>query len=139
MFKLGDKVRTKCGGLPRHGRPFIVEPREQFVGREGTVTDIHNEDPAEDGYYGVDFDNGHDAISGVNLELVDAAPPIAVATPIPSDNAPTLRDQFAMAALTGFLATVREAPSDWNEDNVAAEVAGVAYDLADAMMDARQG
>lgn len=47
---------------------------------------------------------------------------------IEKDNRIALRDQFAMAALTGMLAKDEYSPGD----------AGTAYDIADAMMEARK-
>lgn len=129
MFKVGDRVRALRSGR-RGGRDVcIVAPREQYEGHEGVIHDIHNLNPAEEGYYGVQFENGYDAISGVHLELAEPATP---ATPATSPQAaPTLRDQFAMAALTGLLAS-----EDMIDEDKAATLA---YDCADAMLAARDG
>lgn len=52
-----------------------------------------------------------------------------------ADKAPTLRDQFAMAALTGICAN--QAINPTKIDRNASGFARSIYDLADAMMNAR--
>lgn len=132
MFKVGDRVRASRNGSPRYGNPVLVQPRDEFIDREGTVMHVHNADPAEDGYWGVQFENGYDAISGVYLKLVESATPQAAATPATppqAADAPTLRDQFAMAAMHSVRVS---------ELNYAAPfLAAGCYAMADAMLAAR--
>ena len=58
----------------------------------------------------------------------------SVGRPVPkSPETPTLRDQFAMAALTGFVASGKLSKVYTQE-----VLAGASYQIADAMMRARE-
>lgn len=49
---------------------------------------------------------------------------------------PTLRDRFAMAALTGAMAAFFEEGSSWEDFD---DMAATCYEVADAMLRAREG
>lgn len=118
MFKVGDRVRVKADAKSRtESRNGWLNVMDDTPGREGVITLIDS-----DGDFDVAIP-GHEinwSFSAGQLELVDPATPATPATPPQAADALTLRDQFAMAALTGLLATL-------------------AYDCADAMLAARDG
>ena len=140
MFKVGDRVRAL--DKPR-SEARGVKPVPRVMGCVGVITDIHDAYCEGEGYYCVDFDNGNfDHISGVYLERVATPPPAApppAAPPPPA--ALTLRDQFAMAALTGLLADpdTADAETYGNEtyEETRDSMCKAAYDYADAMLAAR--
>jgi len=55
----------------------------------------------------------------------------------PSPYDPTIRDEFAMAALCGFCSQVRWVPPQELVDKISKDLAQYAYVVADAMMVAR--
>jgi hypothetical protein len=59
-----------------------------------------------------------------------------VTIPISMSETLTLRDQFAMAALTGILANDNLLPAD--NEFVPYRASGCAYEIADAMLEARK-
>lgn len=63
-------------------------------------------------------------------------PSAAVTTPIPFHMLETLRDKFAMAALSGLLS--KEECSDPSDMEICLVIAEDVYRIADAMMEARK-
>lgn len=61
--------------------------------------------------------------------------PVQFAFPGPKSNGITLRDYLAAQALSGMLANQSTLI---NDSDVIRAIAGVSYDLADAMLEARQ-
>lgn len=68
--------------------------------------------------------------------IVDMSKPAATATKI-TDTAPSLRDQFALAALTGILAGGFAGTIPHDDINGGGDAAFFAYQYADAMMTER--
>lgn len=113
MFKVGDRVRIKKPKNPTES-PFWVEPEmDKFDGALVTVSGLNGDE------FNINEDDGewtwgtHWVEHAVYLD----------------DRATTLRDQFAMAALTGLLESF---PHDDPDLGVAA------YQAADALLAARE-
>ncbi|MDO6966937.1 hypothetical protein [Rhizobium alvei] len=115
-FKVGDRVRLKADG------------------RLGVITAI------DFGfYYAVRWDKGDNIgcydcrWSDRDLELVDVTN-----TQIPRDtDTLTIRDQFAMAALTGLM-SAHDDRGEWTTADAAVQAAQIVYEAADAMLEARK-
>lgn len=111
-FKVGDRVR------------FVRQGYEhQDIGFEDVVVQLDSDGLpilATDSKSPRDI-NGRGWPDDGRLELVEAAPDY------------TLRDQFAMAALTGQLSN-----PNFDTEATAAELAKISYGIADAMLAARE-
>lgn len=121
MFKVGDRVRVDTPEAD-----FMCR-EESYLGDFGTVVRAYQEGCDVK----IERDGEEWAFSNAELALVEAA--------IVPTEAPTLRDQFAMAALTGFCGH-----SDISMDAIfddaesRARTAIAAYAAADAMLTERE-
>lgn len=130
-FKMGDRVRFVCGGYNDR----------QNVGDEAVVIDLdHNGDAI------LDTDTPGEQIGWTSgtIEVVDTGRDELIAHREESSRfyaaqppeSPTLRDQFAMAALTGLLSDP-ETQKETEGDDPFAHFSNAAYEYAHAMMRAR--
>lgn len=119
MFKVGDRVRVVSEGANFTGRPHAS------LGMTGEIISA-----CSYGGAGVRLDQPLDGVSEWSYDPKE----IALITDLPSD-APTLLDQFAMAALTGLVAQSNGTAFGSDKD----DGAKWAYDMAQAMMKAREG
>lgn len=110
MFKVGDRVRVEDGALAVLTR--LIPETEAFAGEWECAFE-------DDGAEGI--------IADGEFTVVEPA----------TDYTPTLRDQFAMAALTGVIRTCK---ADTLEPRQTMEqhFANKAYAVADAMLAARE-
>ena len=111
-FKIGDRVRV---GVAVHGAPVSCN------GSTGVIESVGDDD------YKVRMDADGDYWWYQDEELTLVGSPLIP----PIDQAPTLLDQFAMAALTGMCAYP---DCEGTYDDIAMQV----YQIAQAMMKARE-
>lgn len=118
-YQVGDVVRFVEAGNASDGR--------QEIGKTAIVTFVD-----EDGYVTVDTDDKACGGWMDSIEFVSRPSQQGI-------GADRLRDEFAMAALTGLLAySSNEGTGNYHNNSDAPGVAGAAYDYADAMMEARK-
>lgn len=117
MFKVGDRVRVDTPEAD-----FMCR-EESYLGDLGTVAAVYQEG------CDVKIERNRERWSFSNKELTLVEPEIS------GRELPTLRDQFAMAALTGILASGAKGSASKDPHEV---VSIAAYAVADAMITERE-